>query len=126
MQWYLKVIRNYVGFSGRARRTEFWMFALINFLITLVLAFLDGMLGLTNMETGMGLLQGVYSLAVLLPSLAVAVRRLHDTGRSGWWLLIAFIPVVGWIVLLVFYCLDSQPGDNAHGPNPKGVAVAAV
>ncbi|WP_116367831.1 DUF805 domain-containing protein [Parahaliea mediterranea] len=126
MQWYLKVLKNYVGFSGRARRTEFWMFALINFLITLVLAFLDGMLGLANSQYGMGPLQGIYSLAVFLPGLAVAIRRLHDTGRSGWWILIGLIPVVGWIVLLVFYCLDSQAGDNVHGPNPKGVAAAAV
>ncbi|TXS94291.1 DUF805 domain-containing protein [Parahaliea maris] len=126
MQWYLKVLKNYVGFSGRAQRTEIWMFILINFLITLLLAFLDGMLGLYNAEVGVGVLQGVYSLAVFLPSLAVAVRRLHDIGRTGWWLLIAFIPLVGLIVLLVFYCLDSQPGDNEYGPNPKGVAPAVA
>lgn len=126
MQWYLKVLKNYVGFSGRAQRTELWMFILINFLITLVLAFVDGMLGLYNTEAGIGMLQGIYSLAVFLPSLAVAVRRLHDIGRTGWWLLIAFIPLVGLIVLLVFYCLDSQPGDNEYGPNPKGVAPAVA
>jgi len=124
MQWYLKVLTNYVGFSGRAQRTEFWMFVLINFLITVVLAFIDGMLGLSNPEVGVGVLQGIYSLAVFLPSLAVAVRRLHDTGRTGWWLLVAFLPLVGLIVLLVFYCMDSQPGDNQYGPNPKGVAPA--
>jgi len=125
MDWYLKVIRNYVGFSGRAHRTEFWMFVLINLVITLVLSFIDGMLGLASAEYGMGPLQGLYSLAVLLPSLAVAVRRLHDTGRTGWWLLICLIPLIGAIVLIVFYCLDSQEGDNQYGPNPKGVPAAA-
>lgn len=126
MEWYLKVIKNYVGFSGRAHRTEFWMFVLINLVITLVLSFIDGMLGMTNPQVGIGPLQGLYSLAVLLPSLAVAVRRLHDTGRTGWWLLIGLIPLVGAIVLIVFYCLDSEAGDNRYGPNPKGVAAPAA
>lgn len=125
MEWYLKVIKNYVGFSGRAHRTEFWMFVLINFVISLVLGFVDGVLG-TRSGAGMGVLQGLYALAVFLPSLAVAVRRLHDTGRTGWWLLIGFIPVIGWIVLIVFYCLDSEQGDNQYGPNPKDQAAPAA
>src|SRR5690606_15114716 len=91
MDWYLKVIRNYVGFSGRARRKEYWMFVLINIVISIVLAMVDGMLGLkVGGEQGAGLLGLIYSLAILLPSIAVGVRRLHDTGRSGWWMLIAF------------------------------------
>lgn len=119
MEWYLKVVKNYLGFSGRARRVEFWMFVLINFLISVVLGFVDGVLGLRGAEGTTGVLQGLYMLGVFLPSIAVAFRRLHDTGRSGWWLLIGFIPVIGWIVLLVFYCFDSEEGDNAYGPNPK-------
>jgi uncharacterized membrane protein YhaH (DUF805 family) len=121
MDWYLKVIRNYVGFSGRARRKEYWMFALINILISIVLGVVDGMFGLkVGGEQGAGLLGLIYSLAILLPSIAVGVRRLHDTGRSGWWMLIAFVPLIGVIVLIVFFVLDSQPGSNEYGPNPKG------
>jgi uncharacterized membrane protein YhaH (DUF805 family) len=71
----------------------------------------------------MGLLSGLYSLAILIPSLAVTVRRLHDTDRTGWWLLIGMIPLIGAIVLLVFMLLDSQPGDNQYGAHPKGVTA---
>ena len=118
MQWYLKVIKNYLGFSGRAHRTEFWMFVLVNLVICIVIGMVEGVLGIRSAETGVGPLTSLYSLAVLLPSIAVAIRRLHDIGRSGWWLLIGFVPVVGGLVLLVFYCLDSVP-DNEYGPNPK-------
>jgi len=122
MDWYLKVIRNYVGFSGRARRKEYWMFFLFNLIISIVLAIVYGALGLKiGGEQGAGLLGLVYSLAVLLPGIAVSIRRLHDTGRSGWWLLIALVPFIGFIVLLVFMVLDSQGGNNEYGPNPKGV-----
>ena len=76
---------------------------------------------LSDPNSGTGPLYLIYTLAFLLPSIAVAIRRLHDTGRTGWWLLLAFIPIIGAIVLIVFYCLDSQPGDNEYGPNPKGV-----
>jgi uncharacterized membrane protein YhaH (DUF805 family) len=120
MDWYLGVLKKYAEFSGRARRKEYWMFVLFNLIIVFVLGFIDGVLGLTT-EGGMGILGGLYSLAVLLPSIAVGVRRLHDTGRSGWWLLIAFVPFIGAIVLIVFFVLDSQPGGNEYGPNPKGV-----
>ncbi|WP_066053930.1 DUF805 domain-containing protein [Robertmurraya korlensis] len=114
MQWYLKVLKNYVGFQGRARRKEYWMFFLFNFLITILLSIIESMLGLG------GILSALYGLAVLLPSIAVSVRRLHDIGRSGWWMLLSLIPVIGLIVLLVFAVLDSQPGENKYGPNPKG------
>lgn len=114
MQWYLKVLSNYIGFQGRARRKEYWMFFLFNFLITMLLSMIEVMIGLG------GILSGIYGLFVLLPSIAVNVRRLHDIGRSGWWMLLSFIPVVGLIVLLVFAVLDSQPGENKYGPNPKG------
>ncbi|MFD3262254.1 DUF805 domain-containing protein [Paenibacillus lentus] len=113
MEWYLKVLKNYVGFEGRARRTEYWMFVLFNFIASFVLGFIGGFIGLDS------ILAYIYSLAVLLPSLAVGARRLHDTGRSGWMLLLALIPLVGAIILLVFLCQDSQPGDNKYGSNPK-------
>jgi len=123
MNWYLDVLKKYVVFSGRARRKEYWMFVLFNIIISIVLGFIDGMMG-TGGHSGIGLLAGIYTLAVLLPSIAVAVRRLHDTGRTGWWLLIAFVPLIGALVLLVFMVLDSQPGTNAYGPNPKEGAAA--
>jgi len=117
--WYLDALKKYAVFSGRARRKEYWMFLLINILISVVLIAIDSLIGTFNPQTGVGLLQGFYSLAVLIPTIAVTVRRLHDTGRSGWWILISLIPVVGSIVLLIFMLLDSQPGVNQYGPNPK-------
>jgi uncharacterized membrane protein YhaH (DUF805 family) len=117
MDWYLGVLKKYAEFKGRARRREFWMFALFNFIISLVLSIIDRVIG--NPEMGLGILGTLYALAVLLPSLAVGVRRLHDTGRSGWWLLIGLIPCIGLIVLIIFTVEDSQAGDNQYGPNPK-------
>ena len=114
MNWYLGCWRKYAEFSGRARRQEFWMFVLFNFLATFVAGFLDGLLG-----TG-GVLYGLYYLAVLIPSFAVSVRRLHDTDHSGWWIFINLIPLIGFIILLVFLCSDSKPGSNRFGANPKG------
>lgn len=112
MHWYTSVLKKYVAFTGRARRQEYWMFILFNIIVSLVIALVDYLIG-TASVLGM-----IYSLAVLLPSLGVTVRRLHDTGRSGWWFLISFIPFVGAIILLVFLCQDSQ-GDNQYGANPK-------
>jgi uncharacterized membrane protein YhaH (DUF805 family) len=126
MNWYLAVLKNYAGFSGRARRMEYWMFALVNLIIAIVLALVDRMTGTANPITGMGVLGGLYALAVLIPSIAVAVRRLHDTDRSGWWLLIGLVPVIGWIVLLVFYFTDGTPGDNKYGPSPKAAAATVA
>ena len=120
MNWYITVLKRYGVFIGRARRAEFWWFFLINLLITAALAFVDQLTGTLSPEGGYGLLSGIYSLAVLLPTLAVAVRRLHDIGRSGWWLLIGLIPVIGTIILLALFILDGMPGDNRFGSNPKG------
>jgi uncharacterized membrane protein YhaH (DUF805 family) len=119
MNWYFEVLKKYAVFSGRAHRTEYWMFYLFNFLISFGVAFFEGLLG------GEGVIWIVYSLAVFLPALAVLVRRLHDTGRSGWWVLIALIPLAGAIVLLVFAVLDSEPNANEHGPNPKAAPAMA-
>lgn len=112
MHWYVDVLKKYTDFSGRARRTEYWVFALINLVISMILSAIDTALSL-------GFLGIIYSLLVLLPGLAVTVRRLHDTGRSGWWVLIGFIPLIGWIILLVLMLLDSDPMENEYGPNPK-------
>ena len=119
MSWYLEVLKKYAVFDGRARRKEYWMFVLINFLITVVLSLIDILIGTFSPQTGVGLLQGLYALAVLIPFIAVTVRRLHDTGRSGWSTLIALIPIIGGIVLLIYMVQDSQPGANQYGPNPK-------
>lgn len=116
MQWYLAVLKKYAVFEGRAHRTEFWMFVLVNVIIGIVLSILDAILGTD--AGGAGLLNGLYSLAVLLPSLAVGARRLHDTGRSGWWLLIALIPLIGIILLIVWWAQEGDRASNEHGPNP--------
>jgi uncharacterized membrane protein YhaH (DUF805 family) len=93
--------------------------------ISVVLAVVDRMLGTYVEAYGMGALGALFCLGLLIPSIAVGVRRLHDTGRSGWWLLIGFIPLIGMIVLIVFFVLDSQPGTNAYGPNPKEAPAPA-
>jgi uncharacterized membrane protein YhaH (DUF805 family) len=120
MSWYLEVLKKYAEFNGRARRKEYWMFVLINMIIIFVLYFIEGLAG------GPGILGGLYSLAVLIPGIAVTVRRLHDTNRSGWWLLIGLIPIIGHIILLVFTVQGSQPGGNQYGPNPKTGAILAA
>ena len=124
MDWFLVVVKErYAQFSGRARRSEYWYFYLFYVLIVIGLAIVDGISGTRNATAGVGLFSGVFGLAMLIPSLAVSVRRLHDTGRSGWWLLIALVPVIGAIVLLVFVLLESAPGANQYGANPKEVAA---
>ncbi|RSD28497.1 DUF805 domain-containing protein [Mesobacillus subterraneus] len=113
MYWYLKPFKQYADFTGRARRKEYWIFALFNTIILFALSFLGEFVEL------FGYLLVIYNLAVIVPSLAVTARRLHDTGRSGWWQLISLIPIAGGIVLLVFLCFDSVNGENKYGPNPK-------
>jgi uncharacterized membrane protein YhaH (DUF805 family) len=129
MNWYLAVLRKYADFNGRARRSEYWYFTLFTLIAVVVLALvgalLDMVTGTTQTAMWINALVGLYWLAVLLPSLGVTVRRLHDTGRSGWWIFIAFVPFVGGIILLIFECLDSV-GDNQYGPNPKGSALSGV
>ncbi|MFC5468225.1 DUF805 domain-containing protein [Cohnella suwonensis] len=112
MEWYVKVLQNYAVFQGRARRKEYWMFVLVNVIISIVLGIVEAIVGVDS------LLSGLYSLAIIVPSLAVGARRLHDIGKSGWWQLIGLIPIIGLIILLIFYCTDSV-GDNQYGPNPK-------
>ncbi len=119
MNWYLEVLKKYAVFNGRARRKEYWYFALLSILITIVLVIIDSVTGTFNDEAGLGLLSGLYSLAVLIPSISVGVRRLHDTNRCGWWLLISLIPIIGTIMLIVLFASDSKPEENQYGLNPK-------
>jgi len=117
--------RKYAEFRGRARRSEYWFFILFTAIASAVGAALDAIFRIrSGAYGGTGPIQGVIQLALLLPTLAVGVRRLHDTGRSGWWLLVGLIPVVGWVFLVVFFVQDGQP-DNQYGPSPKGLGYGA-
>jgi len=123
MNWFLGALGKFATFSGRSRRKEYWYFTLVYLIIEVVLAVIDMATGLFSQSTGIGVLSGIFALAMILPSLSVSVRRLHDTGRSGWWLLIGLIPLLGAIVLLVFMILDSEPGSNRFGDNPKAATA---
>ena len=118
MDWYLAVIKKYAVFSGRARRKEYWMFSLIHVLFLIAALVVDGLIG-TSKGMGIGLIYTLYSLAVALPSLAVAVRRLHDTGKSGWFILIGIIPIIGAIWILILLCSEGNSGGNKYGMDPK-------
>ncbi len=124
MNWYLQVLQKYAEFGGRARRKEYWMFALFNIIFSIVAMILDNILGTTMENAAYGLFYILYGLAVLIPALAVSVRRLHDVGKSGWMILIALIPIIGGIWLLVLMVTDSNPGENKYGPNPKEVSAS--
>jgi uncharacterized membrane protein YhaH (DUF805 family) len=119
VSWYLEALKKYAVFSGRSRRMEYWYFVLFNIIVVIVLSLIDTLLGTFNVLRGVGLLSGIYGLAVLIPSLAVTVRRLHDIDRTGWWIFINLIPLIGTIVLLVFELTPGTPGSNRYGPDPK-------
>ena len=119
MSWYLEALKKYAVFGGRSRRKEYWYFVLFSLIVSLVLSAIDALLGTFSSSTNVGLLGGIYGLAIIIPSIAVSVRRLHDIDRTGWWVLISLVPVIGTIVLLVFAALDGTPGENRFGPNPK-------
>ena len=129
MKYYLAVLKNYAGFTGRARRSEYWYFVLFNMIFAFVAMGLDNLLGITFKINGAygaqslqyGYIYVLYALVMFIPGLAVAVRRLHDIGKSGWFLLIALIPIAGWIWILVLLFTDSNNGPNRFGPNPKGI-----
>jgi uncharacterized membrane protein YhaH (DUF805 family) len=118
MKWYLHALRKYAVFKGRARRREYWIFELMNSAIVLALFVLAVMLGKAGYPYFLSL-PFLYTVATMIPSLSSSVRRLHDTNRSGWWLLIGMFPVVGPIILLRITVTDSDPGENRFGPNPK-------
>jgi uncharacterized membrane protein YhaH (DUF805 family) len=119
MNWFLAALKKYADFSGRAQRSEYWYFFLFYLLIYIALAIVDSLMGSLDENTGIGILTGIFTLAMLIPSISVGVRRLHDTDRSGWWMLIGLIPIIGGVVLLVFCVQDSQATDNRFGSNPK-------
>lgn len=112
IEYYISVLKNYAEFTGRARRSEYWYFMLTSFLISLVLS-------LSVFFWDANFIANIYSLAVFIPSIAVGVRRLHDTGRSGWNLLWIFLPLLGLIMIIIWFATDSVPGSNEYGPNPK-------
>ena len=121
MHYYFDVIKKYAQFSGRARRKEYWMFALITFIITCIISAIDKAAGF-NIAVGqgeIGILSLIYALALFLPSLALSVRRLHDINKSGWFILLGLIPFVGSIILLVFNCMAGTVGENNYGADPK-------
>jgi uncharacterized membrane protein YhaH (DUF805 family) len=122
MNWYLKVLKQYADFSGRARRKEYWMFFLFNILFSIAAMIFDNVLGIAMEGVGYGPIYGIYILAMIIPGLAVAVRRLHDIGKSGWMVLIGLIPIAGAIWLIVLLVTEGNSGENEYGPNPKEAA----
>jgi uncharacterized membrane protein YhaH (DUF805 family) len=126
LSWYLQALKKYAVFAGRSRRKEFWYFALFNIILGIVLGVMDRLLGTYSPASNIGLLSGIYGLAILVPSLAVTVRRLHDIDRTGWWILIGLVPFVGTIVLLVLAPFEGTPGANRYGSDPKGATASVV
>lgn len=126
MHWYFAVLRQYTVFHGRAHRAEFWWFFLLNGIVYMLLALLDGALAWGQPETGSGLLSSLYTLATALPGLAVTVRRLHDSGTSGWWVLIGLVPLLGTLVLLILLVLPGTSGANVYGPDPRATQSGAA
>ena len=121
MEWMLMPLKRYADFQGRSRRKEYWMFFLFIILCAIVIGIIEGILGLNEMVGGLyGPLSLLFILAIFLPSLAVQVRRFHDQDKSGWFVLLGFIPLVGGIIVLVFMCLEGTRGPNRFGPDPKG------
>ncbi|MXW06213.1 MAG: DUF805 domain-containing protein [Gemmatimonadetes bacterium] len=121
MHWYIDVLKKYAVFEGRARRKEYWLFFLFSVVIVTILTVIDEFMGL-KFELGgenLGFLSTLYYLGIAIPYLAVIVRRLHDTDRSGWWILISLIPLIGGIILLVFTIIEGTKGENRFGPDPK-------
>jgi uncharacterized membrane protein YhaH (DUF805 family) len=119
MNWYLQVLKKYAVFSGRARRKEYWMFVLFNIIFAIVAIIFDNILGTAIENVGYGLFYILYSLAIIIPAIAVGVRRLHDTEKSGWWLLISLIPLIGAIWLIVLLATAGTAGENKYGADPK-------
>jgi uncharacterized membrane protein YhaH (DUF805 family) len=117
LNWYINVLKKYTVFDGRASRAEYWYFSLVNTLASVLLSLVDYSLGYIHLSSGVGLLSGVYTLAVMLPVTGVTIRRLHDINRSGWWVLIALVPLLGIIGLLIMLALKGTDGENPYGAN---------
>lgn len=119
MEWYLKVLRQYGDFKGRARRKEYWMFLLFNLMFSLVALVLDNALNLNYTGSEFGPIYIAYGFGMIIPQIAAVVRRLHDIGKPGWMILVGLIPFIGGFWLIFLLVKDSDPGDNQYGPNPK-------
>lgn len=119
MSWFIIALKKYATFSGRARRKEYWFFVLFYIVFAIVATLIDTTTGSYDPSMGIGMLGAILAIGLFVPSLAVSVRRLHDTDRSGWWLLIALIPIIGAIWFIVLMVFDSTPGNNRFGANPK-------
>lgn len=117
MNWYLEVLKKYAVFSGRARRKEYWFFALFNTIVYILFGVLAGVMGQDSASI-VGILIFIYALGVLLPAIGVTIRRLHDIDKSGWWILVSFVPFIGGIVLFIFTVLPGTPGPNNFGEDP--------
>jgi uncharacterized membrane protein YhaH (DUF805 family) len=117
VNWYLEVLRNYIGFHGRARRAEYWMFIIVNIIFTYVLGTIDRIIG-WKLVGDSGVLASLYGVLIFLPWWAVQFRRLHDTDRSAWWLLLILIPFIGWLIIILFNCQRGTQGENRYGPDP--------
>lgn len=127
MEWMTLPLKRYADFSGRSRRKEYWMFLLGIIIVAVVLSIVEGVLGLSGMVGGVyGPLTALLVLAILIPSIAVQVRRFHDQDKSGWFVLLAFIPLIGGLITLVFMCLEGTPGPNRFGEDPKGAGAPDV
>jgi uncharacterized membrane protein YhaH (DUF805 family) len=141
MEWMIMPLKRYIDFSGRSQRKEFWMFVLLQVILLVIASFVDVALGYGKVDSYAQATEGysagfavnssgpaviIVGLALLIPAIAVAVRRLHDTDRSGWWLLFGLVPLVGAITLIVFYCLEGTAGPNRFGEDPKGRTTGAV
>ncbi len=127
MKYYLEAFQKYAVFTGRSSRSEFWFFQLFTFLVTILLAVIAGVVAaITGAAENVAIWPAdLYIFATLIPSIAISVRRLHDIRLSGWWFLLSFVPLFGSVALLVMFCLDSQPGSNQFGPNPKDAVQPA-
>jgi len=121
MNWYLKCLKQYADFSGRARRKEYWMFILFYYIFAFIAMIIDNVIGVASPELGYGIIYVLYALVMFIPYIAVSVRRLHDVGKSGWMFFILLIPIIGAIWFLVLLVTDSNPGENPYGTNPKEV-----
>lgn len=121
MKWFMKALKQYADFNGRARRKEYWMFVLFYYLFIILTSIIDSTLGLAFAGTGVGIVTTLFMLITLIPALAVGVRRLHDIGKSGWMWLVGLIPLIGSIWLLVLFATNGNTGENKYGANPKMV-----
>jgi uncharacterized membrane protein YhaH (DUF805 family) len=128
MEWYLLVLQKYAEFNGRSRRKEYWTYTLITMIFFIVLYSVGLFMIMQGNKLGIAVMgvYGLYALATFVPSLAVCIRRLHDTNRSGWWILISLLPLVGGIILIVLLAIEGDPANNLYGPSPKLLAQPAA